>query len=257
MKAFVFVSASVNTCGCECVCVCVCVCVCQLCISDSYSSPGVDLEPDSGNSQAAVGHGHLGLARGGYSPGWGGGFFGTVLRGVAVSGQYYRIGRCVIRRQGRINTPLLLLHPSASSSWYDGERGDWTHSCPRPLSMMDEAGAEHQWHARRSLTRMCQCIGVCILFNCVCEADGGRTEKERERERERERECDGVPGISQWRKLITFNVWMRGTKGEICAQYVSCGKSSCCLIGFWVGEVLSVQLFQLPGRFSFLREIYL
>lgn len=60
----------------------------QLCITDSYSSPGVDLETDSSNVQAAVGHGHLGLARGGYSLGG----VGTVVGGVEVAGQYFGMG---------------------------------------------------------------------------------------------------------------------------------------------------------------------
>lgn len=54
MKAFLFV-----------VCVSVYVCVSQFCITDSYYNPGVDLQPDSSNVQAALGHGHLGLAKGG------------------------------------------------------------------------------------------------------------------------------------------------------------------------------------------------
>jgi len=43
------------------------VCVPQRCVTVFYPNPGLDLEPDSDNVQAAAGHGHLGLARGRYS----------------------------------------------------------------------------------------------------------------------------------------------------------------------------------------------
>lgn len=51
-------NAYVCLCVCDSLCLCVCVCIhiTQLYLTDSYVSPGVDLEPDRSNMQAAAGH---------------------------------------------------------------------------------------------------------------------------------------------------------------------------------------------------------
>lgn len=160
----------------------VCVCVTQLCITDSYSSPAVDLQPDSGNAQAAAGHGHLGLAPGNCSPEWGwqreragGGRVGGLL-GLMWGGSYRTVLRhrwgCVIMRQGRINTPLL---PSIRS--------------PQARGMMERGGLNTQlssaiisdgWSQSRAsmacpaLTHLnvsaywCVCVRVCVSYLTVC-----------------------------------------------------------------------------------------
>lgn len=112
---------------------------------------------------------------------------------------------------------------------------DWTHSCLWPLSVMDEAAAEHQWHTWCSLIWIRQCVCVCPIYPHVCI------------DRMRRQQC--VWSIqNRWCRLVIFRGLdnrLSGTKEEICFPR--------CSIELCVGEVLSVQLFQLPGRFSFLR----
>lgn len=78
---------------------------------------------------------------------------------------YHMMGNVVSGNRWGQSTPPPPSHPSASSLQYDGERGNWTHSCPEPLSVMDGATAKYQKSAQCPLTSACHCIKLWISFS--------------------------------------------------------------------------------------------